>query len=277
MAVERLPGDLRIGVRDEVVRGVGDPGPQVAPPKVKIVVLLAGRQRFELNDRVFAMEGPSALMFVLRRPGVLRFTLSEGAPLRKTSVAAPPDWLTRLCPGAPEGPDLRALQWRPDARLTQLAEDIVAARDVEPALLPLFRAARGLELMRGACRRWAEGEGDGPRPVPPRRRKGEALRDFIRANLARDLTLDCIARETGLSTRSVQRLFKETFGATVKDFIRAERLALADRALRSGEMSVAQAAHLAGYGNAANFSTAFKRAYGQPPARWRDGGGAPQA
>lgn len=74
----------------------------------------------------------------------------------------------------------------------------------------------------------------------------ERVKDFIPANLDRELTFGLIAKEAGLSTSTLQRRFKEHFGVTIFDFIRQERLEAERAALASDGIPVAHAAHIAG-------------------------------
>lgn len=48
------------------------------------------------------------------------------------------------------------------------------------------------------------------------------------------------------------------------------RLQVAQEKLRRGDQSIAQIAHAIGYESEAAFNRAFKRAFGEPPARWRE-------
>jgi AraC-like DNA-binding protein len=100
-------------------------------------------------------------------------------------------------------------------------------------------------------------------------RNCERVRDYITANLDRELTIAMIAREAGASVSTVQRHFKEHFGITIFDFIRQERLEAARAALASEGIPVAHAAHLAGYNNISSFTTAFRKAFGVTPSRVR--------
>jgi AraC-like DNA-binding protein len=66
-------------------------------------------------------------------------------------------------------------------------------------------------------------------------------------------------------------LFHAAHGTTVFHYIRTQRLEQARLALESGDVSIAQAAYVAGYTSAANFSTAFKRRFGFTPKQSRQG------
>jgi AraC-like DNA-binding protein len=54
----------------------------------------------------------------------------------------------------------------------------------------------------------------------------------------------------------------------VVDFMRALRLDWAHQELAAGG-TIQEAAAIAGYSNAANFSTAFRKRFGHPPGRLR--------
>ena len=52
-------------------------------------------------------------------------------------------------------------------------------------------------------------------------------------------------------------------------YVRDWRLCLASHALSTTTKRIAAIAHEAGYGTEAAFNRAFSRAYGMPPATWR--------
>ncbi len=69
-----------------------------------------------------------------------------------------------------------------------------------------------------------------------------------------------------MSVTNMQSSFKQAYGMTVMDYIRERRLVAARDALGREGLSIAQAAHLAGYTSPQNFSTAFKRQFGISPS-----------
>ena len=58
-------------------------------------------------------------------------------------------------------------------------------------------------------------------------------------------------------------------GEGLFEHLRGRRLDAARLALEREGLAVGQAAELAGYGNAANFATAFRRRFGCPPSAVR--------
>ena len=69
--------------------------------------------------------------------------------------------------------------------------------------------------------------------------------------------------------------FNERFAALVGmppiKYLTQWRLQLAKEKLRDGRQAIAQIAHAIGYDSEVAFNRAFKREFGQPPVRWRDG------
>jgi transcriptional regulator GlxA family with amidase domain len=63
--------------------------------------------------------------------------------------------------------------------------------------------------------------------------------------------------------------FEAVLGTSPMRYVREWRLCLASVALSTTGKSIASVAFEAGYGTEAAFNRAFSRAYGSPPAAWR--------
>ena len=85
----------------------------------------------------------------------------------------------------------------------------------------------------------------------------------------KELTVASLAECCGLSEVYFRKLFKEHFGISPKKYITDLRMENARALLRSGEITVEEAAARSGFDNAKNFSTAFKKAVGYPPSKCR--------
>lgn len=91
--------------------------------------------------------------------------------------------------------------------------------------------------------------------------------EFILASCHTWPAVEKIASQAGVSASSLQRLFRAAYGVSVFEFVRRAKLDVARKQLAAGECSIQEAAAIAGYSNAANFTTAFRRQFGVTPRR----------
>lgn len=187
---------------------------------------------------------------------------------RAVMLSFSPQWLAgRLRPDgalrqlAPLQPRRWPLSRNGLARLQQLLHP----PRQEPELLPLYLEARALELLREAA---------GALGQPPAETSTLSRRKFLRMVQVRELlesgaadgwSLAQIAARHHLSVNTLQRHFRAAWNSAVDEYRRDARLRRARAALERDGVSVARAAEIAGYGSPANFSTAFRRAYGIAP------------
>jgi AraC family transcriptional regulator len=95
------------------------------------------------------------------------------------------------------------------------------------------------------------------------------LKERIDADLGAALSVTELAQECGLSARHLIRTFKNTEGLTLSDYIARERMKRAKRRLGNGEVLVKEVAAECGFGSAASFSAAFRKATGKTPKEYR--------
>lgn len=80
-----------------------------------------------------------------------------------------------------------------------------------------------------------------------------------------------LAAGCGLSRSTLAERFEAVLGTSPMRYLRDWRLCLASIELATTGKAIAVIAHEAGYGTEAAFNRAFSRAYGTPPATWRQG------
>jgi AraC-like DNA-binding protein len=253
-------------------------------PKLILNFYLSGGQSFAIDGMQFSegAEGtPRVSMINIRRHSRIHFnTTDSGVRLRKVKVSVPLAWIEReigeLSNCSPAlhrffSSHLSHFAFEPTPDLVELAEQIShPPPSMKGELLTLYRKARGLELMRLACAALIDQAGEiDHKPSLMNARQSERVRQYIMANLSKNLTIEAIARESGASVSSVQRHFKQQFGMTVFEFIRRKRLEAARDALESRGVTVAEAAWIAGYLSPSSFITAFKKTYGACPGDMR--------
>lgn len=86
---------------------------------------------------------------------------------------------------------------------------------------------------------------------------------------ARDWTVAALAGDVAVSRTVLVDRFRRLLGRPPIRYLTDWRLNLASGLLRTTDMGVGEIALRVGYGSEAAFSRAFKRAFRQPPARWR--------
>jgi AraC family transcriptional regulator len=93
--------------------------------------------------------------------------------------------------------------------------------------------------------------------------------DYMHDNLGQDIILDDLAAVAHLSKYHLVRAFKARTGFPPHAYLQQIRLRRASSLLRQTSASVSQIANDSGYRSASQFSAAFRRHYGQSPARYR--------
>lgn len=108
-----------------------------------------------------------------------------------------------------------------------------------------------------------------PLPATARNsRLGEVI-DWLRQHLGQRHSLDALAARALMSRRTFTRQFREQTGATVGDWLLAERLAFSQRLLETSDQPVERIALLAGLGSTSSLRAQFRRAFGVSPSQWR--------
>jgi AraC family transcriptional activator of pyochelin receptor len=96
-----------------------------------------------------------------------------------------------------------------------------------------------------------------------------AARQVIDERWAEKLTLDMIARASGLNRGKLTRGFREMFDCTVADAISGHRLSEARQMLLATDLPISSIGYRCGYLNNASFTRAFARHFGEAPTHFR--------
>ncbi|MEE7493486.1 AraC family transcriptional regulator [Methylobacterium oryzae] len=95
------------------------------------------------------------------------------------------------------------------------------------------------------------------------------VRDFIDANMDRDIGVEDLAAVACLSQYHFIRAFKVATGLPPHRYLGLRRLERSKALLRLGHMSLADIALACRFSSQANFTRAFRRAVGVPPGEYR--------
>ena len=92
---------------------------------------------------------------------------------------------------------------------------------------------------------------------------------FIELNYGRAISVEDIADFCNINRSYLNRLFKESTGKTLQNFLMYYRMNRAAELLKVSELTVNEIGKRCGYQNQLHFSRAFKTIFGLSPMQWR--------
>lgn len=95
---------------------------------------------------------------------------------------------------------------------------------------------------------------------------------YIESHLNEDLALDTVANAVHYSKYHLHRIFVDTVGVTLHDYIQRRKLTEAAKLLVCSGRPILEIALNAGYGSQQAFSQVFKSMYKRTPAKYREQG-----
>lgn len=98
----------------------------------------------------------------------------------------------------------------------------------------------------------------------------EQVLNYVATNFSRNITVESMAAQTGISTYHFARLFKQTLGQTPHQFVLHYRVEQARTMLADIERPMIDIALSCGFSDQAHFSRTFKLIQGKSPKSYRD-------
>lgn len=133
----------------------------------------------------------------------------------------------------------------------------VAAASARFAVMPLERRGGQAQFIQH------------PLPEPDRRDALADTFDWMRRNLASDLSVEVLARRSAMSPRSFARHFKEQSGTTPARWVTQARIAEGQSLLETTVLSVERIADAVGFGSPTAFRARFRELLGVTPQEYR--------
>ena len=93
--------------------------------------------------------------------------------------------------------------------------------------------------------------------------------DYIRAHHREKITVEQLARQTGISSRQLHRRFRDVFGMSVQEFLAKSRIQAASDELLSTDRSITEVAHAYGFCDQSAFTQQFRKHTGMTPLKFR--------
>ena len=100
----------------------------------------------------------------------------------------------------------------------------------------------------------------------------ETVIEFIESNLDGKLELDAVAAAVHYSKYHLHRMFTETVGMTIHDYVSRRQLTEAAKRLVFSRKPIIDIALIGGFESQQAFTSAFKAMYKMPPAEYREAG-----
>lgn len=91
--------------------------------------------------------------------------------------------------------------------------------------------------------------------------------EIIEADLTSPPTLTTLCRKVGVNRNILNHAFRQVNGETAYSVFRSKRMELARELLIGSERPICEIAHIVGYSQLANFSTAYRNMFGVAPSR----------
>ena len=107
--------------------------------------------------------------------------------------------------------------------------------------------------------------------APASAQYAEQAAGFIEEHYQNDISIQDIADELGISRYHLCRVFKESRGETLLEYIAEVRMERAKRLLEETELSIGEVAQQVGFNNVTYFHKRFKQSFGITPSQLRRG------
>jgi AraC-like DNA-binding protein len=153
-----------------------------------------------------------------------------------------------------------------ESSFRQAATELLEGKGGSPVLLGRLAEMLFLEAVR---RHLAQQPPDGAWTAGLQDHAVARALGLLHGQMARRWTTGDLADEIGLSRSAFADRFSRIVGEPPMRYLARHRLATASLLLKDSAASIASIAYEVGYESEAAFSRAFRRAYGAPPATWR--------
>lgn len=93
--------------------------------------------------------------------------------------------------------------------------------------------------------------------------------EYVNKNYYREITLDLVAQEVGLTPQYLSKMFKEKYGTNFIDYVTKKRIEYAEELLKNDKRSIKEISKLVGYEDSNYFCKLFKKDKGLTPKQYR--------
>lgn len=237
-------------------------------PCVRILLFFEGQNRFRYGTHsvVFTKDSQRAKVVTVSEAAPCYMSINKGDRRCGLYVSVSPEWFTKhkLSSAALNkrlAEHLSVTDWSLPRYLWLQARKLLDFPEMSP-IGKLAREAFALSLLTA----WlASLEEKRTEQVGYDSRQGLRFCQLLAQEESWSMSLDQIGHELGMSAATLQRYSRDHLGMSLTQYLRKQRLNQACKALYREQVSITEAAIMAGYNHANNFSVAFKRQFGVSP------------
>lgn len=245
---------------------------------IRAGLMTRGDRTYQIGRDRFDMKGLDVAVVFQEKGKIVRG--SGTAPERSISVVIKPSLLrARL------GPRLSLLpapardvimgkrpfhrESRVSGRLMSLMSGLDDLLRLSPTFLDIHAEATATAFLAAALDSLSAATPRTTGPTAAEAARLENVRSLIEEDPARRHDIEELGRMAAMNRTKLRAAFKLVYGVTLSDYQTGSRMRLAERRLRSTELSLESVAHEVGYANAASFVVAYKAFFGSTPGRAR--------
>ena len=246
-----------------------------APTSLIVTLLLQGKLSFGYDDLRFDLDSSTQTQGVLvnlTKPASFQRTINKDNHVAKLNLSIKPEWVIKR---SSESCHVRrfiaghkyAIQFALSSKLTSLVNQLLNLHDATG-----FDQQIQIESLSHQILALVVVQLEKPlvhtniQPLSPTSTSVEEIVHYINTHLEQPLLIGDIAGHFSMSASTLQRKFRHQLGVTIIGYIRTRRLEIAKQYLARGLVTITEAAYEAGYNHPSNFTTAFKKEFGFPPA-----------
>lgn len=245
---------------------------------IRAGLITRGDRTYQIGRDRIAMKGIDVALIYQEKGKLIRG--SGAAPERSISLVLKPSVLKarlgdRFSQLPPQAGDV-ILGRRPfhrEGRVSAKLMSVVSSLDellrLPPAFLDIHAEATATAFLAAALDTLSASTPTSTGPTAAEAARIENVRSLIEENPARHYDIEDLGRTAAMNRTKLRAAFKLVYGMTLSDYQTASRMRLAERRLRSTDLSLESVAHEVGYANAASFVVAYKAFFGSTPGRAR--------
>ena len=253
------------------------------PACISFNILFEGRIDIALANQEYQL-GPASNQavecsaIISPEPEVLTRRIKKGTNICKLNLFVERSWLETRCQNANDTKLINKLfnvgtafiAWKASKEIVKQARELIQKNKGETLYDNINDELLTIKLLL-ACMAELEqqidiAQIDNQSVSSPRAQHHSYLKKKVDALLSKNYSLQEIATVFNLSVSTLQRRFKKAYGTTVSVYCHQRRLEMAKKSLLLEDISIGEAAYMAGYSHPSNFITAFKKRFLITPA-----------